>query len=95
MHEPLICRNDDAGYVSCLEHQQSNGFVLNLVPAGSEQTPMLHAAWCTHLFYPLATYTHAVKRPKACSEDRETLERWAQAHGRTFVLCSSCGASRK
>jgi len=89
METPEVFRNDEPGYVSWLERHE-RGFVLNLWPVGSSQVPMLHSARCMHIYYPEVTYTHTVKRPKACSEDRVTLERWAHKQGYSFKLCSSC-----
>jgi hypothetical protein len=56
MNKPVVFDNDDAGYISWLEHHE-HGFV----------------------------------RPKACSDDREMLERWAREQCYAFQLCSNCG----
>jgi len=90
MSEPVVFHNDDPGYLTWLDLHE-RGFVLNLRSPGSVHRPMLHTARCPHLYYPPAIYTHTMKRPKACADDRATLERWARDRGDAFDLCATCG----
>jgi len=74
--------NKDAEYVAWLEHNQA-GFVLNVGSA------MLHTAQCGYISWPLGGGSHTAA-PKACSLEREELERWGREAGLSIIPCSKC-----
>jgi len=77
-------RNEDEEYIAWLDHYPA-GFVLNL---GRKPQPMMHTAQCVHLS--LSGGISPTAAPKACSMDREKLERWGREAGLTVIPCSTC-----
>jgi len=85
----IYFRDEQEEYVSWLERYPT-GFVLNLSTGGKHRA-MIHTARCGHLYPPPPELSHTVTSPKACSRDRDELERWGRESDYTIVLCPSCG----
>lgn len=76
--------NYNEKYVSWLEHHPHDFFPN--VFAGGKQRARLHTGRCWRLYPPNPTLKHT-KKPKACSEHRDELERWAADKEFQVVLC--------
>jgi len=84
----IYFHNDEEGYVSWLE-RQPGGFVLNLF-TGGKQRAMLHTTRCSHLYPINTTRVHTATHPKACSPNREELERWGLDYHYAVAPCPDC-----
>lgn len=84
----LYVRNDEAAYVWWLEANDS-GFVANLGTGGKNRA-MLHRTRCFHLYPPDPGKVHTVQPEKACSRDRDDLERWVRDNRFEMVPCPDC-----
>ncbi len=80
----LPFQTEDEEYVAWLVRDPA-GFVLNL---GRKPDPMIHRPPCSHLL--LSGVKRPTAAPKACSLDREELERWGREAGLTVIPCSTC-----
>ena len=84
----LYVQNDEAVYVWWLDANEA-GFVANL-HTGAKYRAMLHRARCTHLYPPEPSRVHTGSYPKACSHDRDEVERWVRETGFDVVPCPDC-----
>jgi hypothetical protein len=84
----LYVQNDEDVYVWWLDRNDP-GFVANL-HTGRKNRAMLHRTRCWHLYPPEPNRVHTVTNPKACSRNRDEVERWLSENGFETDACPDC-----
>lgn len=81
--------NQHEEFVSWLNHNNTDGYVLNLREA--DRDPMLHSADCPHLRQTPADEEILTGRPKLCARDRNLLKKKGQNIAEeTLQYCQHC-----